>query len=165
MLDGQTIVLEDYLQMRPEREADLRGYVQSGRMLIGPWYILPDEFLVSPEATIRNLLEGERTARRFGPKMKVGYIPDPFGHIGQMPQILRGFGIETASLWRGLADQPSEFWWQSPDGSRVLMGYLRDGYGNARRAGQRGGPEAFVTEVQPLRDRLADHRQPGRTCC
>ena len=88
-------------------------------------------FLVSPEAHIRNLLQGERTARRFGPKMQVGYIPDPFGHIGQMPQILRGFGIDTACLWRGLDDQPCEFWWQSPDGSRVLMAYLRDSYGNA----------------------------------
>ena len=89
MLDGQTIVLDDYLQIRPEREDDLRKYIQNGRVLIGPWYILPDEFLVSPESTIRNLLEGDRGAKRFGPKMRVGYIPDPFGHIGQMPQILR----------------------------------------------------------------------------
>jgi alpha-mannosidase len=63
MLDGQTIVLEDYLQIRPEREDDLRKYIQNGRILIGPWYILPDEFLVSPEASIRNLLEGERTSK------------------------------------------------------------------------------------------------------
>src|SRR5512143_1978299 len=104
MLDGQTIVLEDYLQIRPEREADLHKYVQNGRILIGPWYLMPDEFLVSPEAIIRNLQEGDRVARRFGPKMMVGYIPDPFGHIGQMPQILRGFDIQTASLWRGVQD-------------------------------------------------------------
>ncbi|MCJ7723808.1 MAG: hypothetical protein MUP03_06715, partial [Anaerolineales bacterium] len=66
MLDGQTIVLDDYLVMRPEREAALRGHIRTGRILVGPWHILPDEFLVSPEATIRNLLEGERTARRYG---------------------------------------------------------------------------------------------------
>jgi len=131
MLDGQTIVLEDYLQMRPEREDDLRRYIQDGRILIGPWYILPDEFLVSPEATIRNLLEGERVARRFGPKMRVGYLPDTFGHIGQMPQILRGAGIDSAAVWRGMDDQPCEFWWQAPDGSRVLTAYIRGGYGNA----------------------------------
>src|SRR3970282_515037 len=103
MLDGQTIVLDDYLLMRPERAVAIRAHVQNGRLLIGPWHILPDEFLVSPEATIRNLLQGERTARQFGPKMMVGYTPDPFGHIGQLTQILRGFGIEMAVLQRGLS--------------------------------------------------------------
>jgi mannosylglycerate hydrolase len=154
MLDGQTIVLDDYLFMRPERAALLRKYVQNGRILIGPWHILPDEFLVSPEATIRNLLQGERTARDFGPKMKVGYIPDPFGHIGQMPQILRGFGIETSCLMRGLADQPCEFWWQSPDGSRVLMAYLRDGYSNGAGLPTADGIK-FTAEVRRLSDSLA----------
>jgi mannosylglycerate hydrolase len=131
LLDGQTIVLEDYLQIRPEKEEEIRKRVKEGRLLIGPWYILPDEFLVSPEATVRNLLQGERTSRRFGEKMNVGYIPDPFGHISQMPQILRGFGIDTACLQRGLSDEPVELWWQAPDGSRVFLSYLRDGYGNA----------------------------------
>jgi len=130
MLDGQTIVLEDYLAMRPEKEAILREHIQKGRILIGPWHVLPDMFLVGPESHIRNLLQGERTSRRFGGKMKIGYMPDSFGHIGQVPQILHGFGMEVASLWRGVMDEPSEFWWQSPDGSRVLMAYLRDGYGN-----------------------------------
>ena len=54
--DGQTIVLEDYLEIHPEREETLRRYVQEGRLLIGPWQILPDEFLVGPESTIRNLM-------------------------------------------------------------------------------------------------------------
>lgn len=156
MLDGQTIVLDDYLQIRPEREADLRRYIQEGRILVGPWYLLPDEFLVSPEATVRNLLEGDRIAARFGPKMMVGYIPDPFGHIGQMPQILRGFGIENASLWRGVGDELNEFWWQSPDGSRVLMGYLRQSYGNA--AGILSTDlDNFVAEVRSIRDALAPY--------
>ena len=130
MLDGQTIVLDDYLHMRPEKEELLRQHIRKGRILIGPWHILPDMFLVGPEAHIRNLEQGDRTARNFGPKMMIGYMPDSFGHIGQIPQILRGFGIEVASLWRGVYDRPAEFWWQAPDGSRVLMAYLRDGYGN-----------------------------------
>jgi alpha-mannosidase len=130
MLDGQTIVLDDYLLMRPENEEKLRRYIQAGRILIGPWHILPDMFLVSPEAHIRNLLQGSRTARKFGPKMPIGYIPDPFGHPGQIPQILSGFGIEVAALWRGLSDQPAELWWQSPDGSKILLAYLRDSYSN-----------------------------------
>jgi alpha-mannosidase len=61
-------------------------------------------FLVGPEAHIRNLLQGDRTARKFDPKMMIGYIPDWFGHIGQLPQILRGFGIQVACLWRAVQD-------------------------------------------------------------
>jgi hypothetical protein len=130
MLDGQTILLDDYLHMRPEKETILRKHVHDGRIVIGPWHILPDMFLVGPEAHIRNLQQGDRTSRKFGSKMLIGYMPDSFGHIGQTPQILRGFGIEVASLWRGVYDGPAEFWWQAPDGSRVLMAYLREGYGN-----------------------------------
>jgi alpha-mannosidase len=156
MLDGQTILLEDYLEVRPERAGQIRALVQAGRLLIGPWYVLPDEFLVSPEAIIRNLLEGERIAQTFGGKMQVGYIPDPFGHIGQMPQILLGFGIDTACLQRGVSDEPLEFWWQAPDGSRVFMAYLRQAYGNAVGL-PAAHPEVFAAEVCRRRDKLLAH--------
>ena len=156
MLDGQTIVLEDYLQIRPERQADLCKYVQNGRILIGPWYLMPDEFLVSPESIIHNFLEGGRIAQQFGPKMMVGYIPDTFGHIGQMPQILLGFDMHTASVWRGVQDQPNEFWWQAPDGSRVLMGYLRQGYGNASGALSKG-PQGLAAVAKEQGDLLAPY--------
>ncbi len=156
MLDGQTIVLDDYLEIRPEREAELRRLVQAGRLLIGPWFILPDEFLVSPEATIRNLLLGDRIARRFGKKMNAGYIPDPFGHIGQMPQILRGFGMEAAALQRGLDDQPNELWWEAPDGTRIFLSYLRDGYGNGALL-PAADPEAFTRAVQRSAGSLAPY--------
>jgi len=152
-LDGQTIILDDYLQLRPENEVTIRSHVKSGRLLIGPWHILPDEFLVSPEATIRNLLQGDRTARRFGSKMNLGYIPDPFGHIGQMPQMLHGFGIHDACLQRGVADLPCEFWWQAPDGSRVLVANLRDGYMNAVNLPTKI-PNRFIAEILRLRDSL-----------
>ena len=155
MLDGQVIVLEDYLEIRPEREEDIRRYVQEGRLVIGPWYILPDEFLVSPEATVRNLLIGEWVCRRFGPRMKIGYLPDPFGHIGQMPQILRGFGINVACLWRGVGDQPTELHWRGPDGSKVLLLHLRDSYGNAARLP--ADEDGFVQGLMGLRDRLAPY--------
>ena len=154
MLDGQTIVLEDYLEIRPEREADLRRHIRSGRLLIGPWHVLPDEFLVSGEAIVRNLLLGKRTCAQFGGRMPVGYIPDPFGHISQIPQILRGFGMASAALRRGLDEHPTELNWQSPDGSTVLLCYLRDGYDNAARLPVHSG-EAFVREVRRLTDRLA----------
>lgn len=161
MLDGQTALLDDYCSMRPGREAEIRRLVRRGRLLIGPWHVLMDEFLVSPESIIRNLLLGECTARRFGGKMPVGYIPDQFGHIGQMPQILLGFGIDTACLWRGVGDEPCEFLWEAPDGSRVFTANLREGYMNAAWL-PADDPEAFVREVAgDARDALKDHAASG----
>lgn len=133
MLDGQMVVVEDYLEVRPERRADLERLVRGGRLLVGPWYVLPDEFLVSPESFIRNLEIGMCMAADFGGAMRVGYEPDAFGHIGQLPQILAGFGIDNAVLWRGLGDEArqlgSEFWWVAPDGTRALTIFLPEGYG------------------------------------
>jgi mannosylglycerate hydrolase len=134
-LDAQTIVLQDYLEIRPEKRELLQKLVREGRLGVGPWYVLPDEFLVSGEALVRNLLLGHRLAGEFGHVQKVGYIPDTFGHISQLPQILQGFGIPFAMHFRGLdeGDLKSELWWQSPDGSRVLLRHLPTdmGYANA----------------------------------
>lgn len=147
-LDGQTVVLEDYLEVRPDREPVLRRYIREGRLLVGPWYILPDEFLVGGEALIRNLLRGHRIAQDFGRVMKVGYLPDPFGQIGQMPQILQGFGIKTAVVWRGVPHtvDRSAFRWRSPDGSEVLAIFLPFGYCDANR---------MPVTIEPFLDRLA----------
>lgn len=135
-LDGQAVVLEDYLAVRPEREATLRALVQSGRLVIGPWYVLPDEFLVSGESTVRNLLYGIDACRRFGTPMNVGYIPDSFGHIAMMPAILKGFGMTTALVYRGFGGEQgetsSEYWWHAPDGTKCLLIHLfRHGYSAA----------------------------------
>lgn len=123
MMDGQTIVLDDYLEIRPENRERLMKLIQGGRISIGPWYVMPDEFLVSGESLIRNLLIGHRRSRTFGVEpMKSGYITDIFGHNSQFPQILQGFGIDNAVLFRGFygdADA-SEIWWEGADGSRIL---------------------------------------------
>ena len=133
MLDGQDIVLEDYLEVRPENRERLLGLIRAGRIQVGPWYVLADQFLTSGESAIRNLWLGERVARRLGVEnARVGYLPDQFGHAGQMPQILSGFGIDSAVVWRGFGGPPpemrSEFWWEAPDGSRVLGIYLAREY-------------------------------------
>jgi len=135
-LDGQTVVLEDYLEMRPERERLLRDLVASGRILIGPWYLLNDEFLTSGEATVRNLQIGHAICDDWGANMKVGYLPDQFGNIGQMPQVLKGFGIDTAVFGRGwqlTGDRKCEFTWRGPDGTEVLASFMACWYNNAQR--------------------------------
>jgi mannosylglycerate hydrolase len=132
MLDGQTVLLDDYLELRPERREELRSLVETGRLSAGPWYVQPDDILVTGEALIRNLERGLAGARALGRPMMVGYLPDSFGHIGSLPSILAGFGIGFAAFMRGPGPTLDKafFEWTARDGSRVLVAYLIDGYGN-----------------------------------
>ncbi|MCB1003795.1 MAG: hypothetical protein KDB35_06380, partial [Acidimicrobiales bacterium] len=132
LLDGQMAVVDDYLAVRPEAEERLRHLAVSGRLAMGPWYILMDEFLVSGETMVRDLEQGLDRAASFGGAMEVGYLPDMFGHVAQMPQLLAQFGFEHAVVWRGVpaAIGRSAFWWEAPDGSTVRAEYLPEGYGN-----------------------------------
>ncbi|MFC4777070.1 glycoside hydrolase family 38 C-terminal domain-containing protein [Paenibacillus sp. GCM10023252] len=130
VLDGQVAALEDLLEVAEEGLAErVLGYIRSGKIIIGPWYVLADEFLVSGESLLRNLELGIQLTKAMGTEpQQVGYLPDTFGHVGQMPQLLRGFGIDNAILWRGLKTETSELRWQSPDGSEVLTVFLPEGY-------------------------------------
>lgn len=132
LLDGQMAVVDDYLEARPEEEPRLRRLAAGGRLSMGPWYVLMDEFLVSGETIVRDLQLGLERAAAFGGASPVGYLPDMFGHVAQMPQILRLAGMEHAVVWRGVpsAVDKSAFWWSAPDGSTVRAEYLLTGYGN-----------------------------------
>src|SRR5258708_37702694 len=99
VLDGQSIVLEDYLEVRPERRAELEGACRSGRVGVGPWYVQPDSLLPSGETHVRNLLEGRRAASEFGAISTVAYTPHSSGHPPQFPQILAGFGLGRSAYW------------------------------------------------------------------
>ena len=132
-LDGQLATLDDYLEVRPEAEPRVRRLVEEGRLAIGPWQVLMDEFLVSGETIVRNLEYGQRRGAEFGGAMTIGYLPDMFGHVAQMPQILKRAGIDQAVVWRGVpaAIDSHVFDWEAPDGSSVQAEYLPYGYGNA----------------------------------
>lgn len=130
--DGQIAAIEDYLEIRPGAEEDIARHVKAGRLGVGPWRILMDEFLCSPETIVRNLQQGTSRADSLGGSQRLGYIPDSFGHIAQMPQLLRLCGFTEATVWRGVprAVDRTEFHWEAPDGSRVRAGYLVTSYGN-----------------------------------
>ncbi len=132
-LDGQLQTVDDYLEIRPENEERIRRLVAEDRLAIGPWQVLMDEFLVSGETIWRNLELGLARARELGGEMSVGYLPDMFGHIAQMPQILRAFGLDNAVVWRGVPAVVDRhvFEWRGIDGSSVRAEYLPAGYGNA----------------------------------
>src|SRR6266568_3617157 len=106
LLDGQTVLLEDYLRARPERESDVRALVKTGRLQVGPWYVLADEQIPSGEALVRNLLLGAADAERWGGRLDVLYSPDAFGHPAAWPTLAREFGIRYGVVWRGLGGEP-----------------------------------------------------------
>ena len=141
--DGQTAMLEDYLEIRPEAEPRIQALVATGQLAVGPWRILSDEFLVAGETLVRNLEAGLARAEHFGGAMAVGYLPDEFGHAAQIPQLLRRAGLADACVWRGVpaAVDRHAFHWTAPDGSTVRTEYLVGGYGNA------AGLFAFPDEV------------------
>lgn len=130
-LDGQTILIEDYLDIRPEKKERLVTLLKAGRISAGPWYILPDEWLISAESYIRNLQLGNDICRALGVEaMPYSYTPDQFGHIAALPMIMGGFGIASGLVWRGAQDEhfPSHFNWVAPDGSRMAAHKLTDRY-------------------------------------
>ncbi|MBV8259013.1 MAG: hypothetical protein JO073_14470 [Actinobacteria bacterium] len=138
-LDGQAIVLEDYLDARPENESRLRALLQARALEVGPSYVLPDEILVGGESLVRNLLLGRRVCRRFGVEPSaIGYEPDSFGHPAQLPQILAGFGLRTLLFSRGMGDELDElgvvFRWRA-GGAEVVACQMLPHYDNFARLG------------------------------
>jgi len=174
-LDGQTIVLDDYLQVRPEMRERIITYVREGRLFVGPWYVLQDEFLTSSEANVRNLLVGLREAARYGGATRIGYFPDAFGNMGQAPQLLAQAGITAAVFGRGVRpigfnntvqaceryESPfSEMVWQAPDGSRVLGILFANWYHNGMEIPvEEGAAWAYWEARLPAVERFAatDH--------
>lgn len=134
MLDGQTIVIEDYLEIKPYNKEKLFSAIKSKKIISGPWYILPDELLISGESHIRNYIQGTAVLEEIDNKMNIAYLPDSFGHPCQMPQIVEGLGMDAAVFWRGTSEEieKTEFYWESPySGSKILCIHMPQGYGNS----------------------------------
>ena len=132
-LDGQVIAIDDYLEIRPEKRAQVEKCIREGKVQTGPWYILQDEFLTSGEACVRNLQVGMQEAEQYGAVGNIGYFPDAFGNAGQMPQVLKQAGMDAVVFGRGVKpigpnnevtggqyeSTYSEMMWASPDGTKL----------------------------------------------
>jgi mannosylglycerate hydrolase len=139
LFDGQTAAWRDLLAVaEPTLAEGLRQQARAGRLGLGPWFVMADEFLVSGESLLRNLEFGLADARAASRSaldgatahlpQPIGYLPDSFGHVAQMPLILSEFGLPAAMVWRG-ADAPAAlFDWQSPSGASLPTVYLSEGY-------------------------------------
>lgn len=144
-LDAQSVILEDYLAVRKKNADLLKRYIQSKNIIVGPWYLQNDFILTSGESTIRNLLKGQQVLKEYGPSSMVGYAPDQFGNVSQLPQILHNFNITSFVFGRGYTffkqegnsyrkeEKKTEFYWVGADQSRLLAIFLHDWYNNAQR--------------------------------
>lgn len=130
LLDGQMSIIDDYLESVPENAPELRKFIKSGRLFVGPWYTQVDEMVTSGESMVRNLQQGIRLSSKLGRSVPIGYLPDSFGQSQDIPKIYNGFGIKNAVFWRGMPKEKSAryFYWTSDDNSKVLVANLRNGY-------------------------------------
>src|SRR5438132_456355 len=158
LLDGQTVLVEDYLRACPDREGDLRTLVKTGRLQVGPWYVLPDEQIPSGEGLVRNLLLGAADAERWGGRLDVLYSPDAFGHPAAWPTLAREFGIRYGVVWRGLGGEAGRRWssryaW-TLQGGHATRAPLKRRYGEAELALRRlAEPLAALARRAGGRDR------------
>ena len=172
-LDGQTIILDDYLQVRPEKRQAIQQAINEGKLRIGPFYILQDDFLISSESNVRNMLIGMEESRKWGTPVMLGYFPDTFGNMGQTPQLMKQAGISAAAFGRGVkpigfdnqvleaenySSQYSEMWWKGPDQTAIFGLLFANWYSN--------GNEIPVEKEAALafwKQKLADGEQYAST--
>lgn len=144
-LDGQTIILDDYLQVRPEKRELVQRAITAGKLRIGPFYILQDDFLISSESNVRNMLIGMEESHKWGTPVMLGYFPDTFGNMGQTPQMMKQARLEAAAFGRGVkpigfdnqvleaenySSQYSEMWWKGPDQTEIFGLLFANWYSN-----------------------------------
>ena len=132
LLDGQTAVIADLLEIMPGAADRIRTLAGAGRLEVGPWFTQPDPSLSEAEALIRNLRLGIGQAEGFGQPLDVAYLPDSPGVPAELPTLLAACGLRGVVFGRGMGDEAeqlgSEFWWEGPDGSRVLAVWAMGGH-------------------------------------
>lgn len=124
--DGQVSALLDYLEIRPEREEQIRRLIYEKKLFIGPFYCLVDEFLTDGICFRKNLEIGIKIAKEFGCNDYIAYLADTFGHSKNIPDILKEFEIDKAIVWRGCGDLPSEFKFCGINTVNLVRGYFMD---------------------------------------
>ena len=124
--DGQAVIVEDILNLKPEWKEKIAKYAAEGKLEIGPFYSLSDMYIPSGESFLRNMFCGSKIARSLGANPGIPYVPDAFGHTSDMPAIIRTAGFDTYFFCRGLGTQMdpprSEFVWADRSGQYKILG-------------------------------------------
>ena len=123
LMDGQSVIIEDYLEFKPENREKVEGYIKAGKIDVGPWYTLPDLYPVCGESLVRNLLKGDRLSKKLGRRLNVAHESFGWGQTAQFPQIYKGFGLDFVVVAKNVSKDryPNcEFLWEAPDGTKVF---------------------------------------------
>jgi alpha-mannosidase len=143
-------------QKYPSMFQEIQDRVKEGRWeMVGGMWVEPDLNMPDGESLVRQLLVGKRYFKdKFGVDVRIGWNPDSFGYNWQLPQIYKKSGVDyfvtQKMAWNDMNQLPFKlFWWQSPDGSRVLTYF----------------PHDYVNEIEPVRIAkditLAREHNPG----
>lgn len=120
----------------PDMLAEIRQRVAEGRWnIVGGWWIEPDTNIPSGESMVRQGLYGQRAFEQLlGRRASIAFTADSFGHAGTLPQIFKLQGMEGYVFMRpgsGEKELPANlFWWEAPDGSRILTYRIHHHYGS-----------------------------------
>ncbi|GGP11202.1 glycoside hydrolase family 38 C-terminal domain-containing protein [Oceanobacillus neutriphilus] len=158
MLDGQMSIVEDYLEVNPEKKDRLMSLIQKGKLKVGPWYTQSDQMIIRGESLVRNLQLGIELGDSLGGADRLGYIPDAFGQSIDMPKIFSQMGIDKSVFWRGLSSdkmEQREFFWESEDGSRVVAYNIKDGYFVGVQLIESDDSESLINQIK--KDTTSSH--------
>jgi|GEM_PF-918548 len=135
LFDAQTLVIDDLEETDPESFAVAQRLIRNKNLKIGPYYAQCDLRMSGAESIIRNLRIGvDKTVDMGGATDFTAWQVDIFGHESQSPQIHKFFGIDNIYLWRGPDCLEPFFWWNGPDGTRMLaVDLFAGGYRNFYR--------------------------------
>ncbi len=133
---------DEWLEQKyPPEFAQIQKRVKEGRWeMVGGMWVEPDLNMPDGESQVRQLLIGKRYFQsRFGVDVRIGWNPDSFGYNWQLPQIYKRSGVDyfvtQKMAWNDTNQLPLKlFWWQAPDGSRVLTYF----------------PHDYVNEIEPI---------------
>jgi alpha-mannosidase len=120
-------------QKYPDMNAEIGRRIQEGRWeIVGGMWVEPDLNMPDGESLVRQLLVGKRWFKQaYGVDVRIGWNPDSFGYTWQLPQIYKKSGVDyfvtQKMAWNDTNQLPFKFfWWESPDGSKVLSYFPHD---------------------------------------
>lgn len=131
VLDGQISIVDEYIDIHPEKKALVRKLVEKNQLLIGPWFTQFDAILPHEEAIFRNGIIGDIESSKYGKKMMVAYLPDTFGFNAQIPTIISHIGLNKIIFWRGFDLNKLKspyFYWNGLGEKKILAINMTNSY-------------------------------------
>jgi alpha-mannosidase len=150
-------------QKYPDMNAEIAQRIKEGRWeVVGGMWVEPDLNMPDGESLVRQLLVGKRWFQKaYGVDVRIGWNPDSFGYTWQLPQIYKKSGVDyfvtQKMTWNDTNQLPFKlFWWESPDGSKVLAYFPHDYANNNLNPVRLSGDLATARERAPGMTEMMD---------